>query len=76
MPYLVRLRLAVYVEVGPCILSEIVCYRAESFVHLSRGLYASLYDWFRKLDKLSDLVRRRVLVLKVGQLSAEDVPIC
>ena len=60
-------------EVGPCILSEIVCNRAESFVHLSRGLYASLYYWFRKLDKLSDLVRRCALVLPVGQFTVENV---
>ena len=75
MPYLVRLRLAVNMEIVPSIVSEVVCDRSESFVHLSRCLYASLYNWFCKLDKLSNLVRRCVLVLKVGQLSAENVPI-
>ena len=62
-------------EVGPCILSEIVCDRAESFVHLSRSLYAPLYDWFRKLDKLSNPVRGCVLVLPVCQFAVENVPI-
>ena len=56
-------------------MSEVVCDRAESLVHLCRCLYASLYNRFCKLDKLSNLVRRCVLVLKVSQLSAENVDI-
>ena len=75
MACLVRLRLAVNMVIVPGIVSEVVCDRAESLVHLCRCLYASLYNRFCKLDKLSNLVRRCVLVLKVSQLSAENVPI-
>ena len=66
---LIRLRLAVSV------VSEVMRDRTESLVHLLRVLYASLYDRFRKLDKLSDLVRRCALVLPVRQFTIENVSI-